>query len=81
MFFQYIGTQVLSFVILLAGSAVLLDNSARDSSFQPRVRESMRLLIMNSQYDDARNTLSMIQEGVSILEDIKKHLSPTDSQF
>ncbi|KAH0999435.1 hypothetical protein HUJ04_003255, partial [Dendroctonus ponderosae] len=64
-FFQYIGSQVLAFIILLAGSAVLLDNSARDSSFQPRVRESMRILIMNSQYDDARNTLAMIQEGIA----------------
>jgi len=61
----YAGTQVLAFLVLLAGSAVLLDNSARDSHFQPRVRESMRQLIMNSQYDHARNTLSMIQEGIA----------------
>ncbi|CAG9762531.1 unnamed protein product [Ceutorhynchus assimilis] len=62
---EYIGTQVFSFVILLAGSAVLLDNSARDSHFQPRVRESMRLLIMNAQYEPAKNTLAMIQEGIA----------------
>lgn len=66
-FFQYIGTQIFAFVVLLAGSAVLLDNSARDSNFQPRIRESMRQLIMNAQYEEARSTLAMIQEGVSIL--------------
>lgn len=65
-FFQYIGSQIFAFVILLAGSAVLLDNSARDSNFQPRIRESMRQLIMNAQYEEARSTLAMIQEGVSI---------------
>lgn len=62
---QFIGSQLFAFVILLAGSAVLLDNSTRNSSFQPRVRESMRQLIMNAQWEPARSTLSMIQEGVS----------------
>ncbi|KAL1506760.1 hypothetical protein ABEB36_006063 [Hypothenemus hampei] len=61
----YIGTQVFAFIVLLAGSAVLLDNSARDSNFQPRIRESMRQLIMNAQYEPARNTLAMIQEGIA----------------
>lgn len=60
----FIGTQLFCFVILLAGSAVLLDNSARDSKFQPVVRESMRQLIMNAQYDDYKYNLQLIQEGV-----------------
>ncbi|XP_030757234.1 tetraspanin-2A-like, partial [Sitophilus oryzae] len=59
----FIGTQLFCFVILLAGSAVLLDNSARDSKFQPVVRESMRQLIMNAQYDDYKYNLQLIQEG------------------
>uniref|UniRef100_A0A6P7FT35 Tetraspanin-2A n=1 Tax=Diabrotica virgifera virgifera TaxID=50390 RepID=A0A6P7FT35_DIAVI len=62
--FQYIGTQVLSFIFGLSGSAVLLDNSARDSHFQPRIRESMRRLIMNAHHDQSRQTLAMIQENV-----------------
>lgn len=61
----YIGSQIFAFVVLLAGSAVLLDNSARDSNFQPRIRESMRQLIMNAQYEEARSTLAMIQEGIA----------------
>lgn len=60
----YIGTQVLSFIFGLSGSAVLLDNSARDSHFQPRIRESMRRLIMNAHHDQSRQTLAMIQENV-----------------
>ncbi|XP_050298592.1 tetraspanin-2A [Anthonomus grandis grandis] len=63
--FAYIGAEAFSFILLLAGSAVLLDNSVRDSHFQPRVRESMRQLIMNAQYEPARNTLAMIQEGIA----------------
>lgn len=60
----FIATQVFCFVVLLAGSAVLLDNSARESHFQPRVRESMRLLIMNLQNEDSKRTVAMIQEGI-----------------
>ncbi|XP_076274659.1 tetraspanin 2A [Rhynchophorus ferrugineus] len=60
----FIGTQILCFILVLAGSAVLLDNSARDSRFQPVVRESMRQLIMNAQYDNQKYSLALIQEGV-----------------
>lgn len=56
---------MLGFIFSLAGSAVLLDNSARDSNFQPRIRESMRRLIMNAHHDESRQTLAMIQENVS----------------
>lgn len=63
--FQYIGSQVLGFIFGLAGAAVLLDNSARDSQFQPRIRESMRRLIMNAHHAESQQTLAMIQENVS----------------
>jgi hypothetical protein len=56
---------VVAFIFGLAGSAVLLDNSARDSHFQPRIRESMRRLIINAHHEPSRQTLAMIQEGVS----------------
>lgn len=65
--FQYIGTQVLGFILSLAGTAVLLDNSTRDSQLQPRIRESMRRLIMNAHHKDSQDTLAMIQENVSKL--------------
>jgi len=61
----YIGTQVVGFIFGLAGSAVLLDNSARDSHFQPRIRESMRRLIINAHHEESRQTLAMIQEGIA----------------
>jgi CD9 antigen len=61
----YIGTQVVAFIFGLAGSAVLLDNSARDSHFQPRIRESMRRLIINAHHEPSRQTLAMIQEGIT----------------
>lgn len=60
----YIGSQVLSFIFGLSGSAVLLDNSARDSHFQPRIRESMRRLIMNAHHEASKETLAMIQENI-----------------
>ncbi|XP_057659429.1 tetraspanin-2A isoform X2 [Diorhabda carinulata] len=60
----YIGTQVLGFIFGLSGSAVLLDNSARDSHFQPWVRERMRLLIMNAHHEQSQQTLAMIQENI-----------------
>ncbi|CAH1967219.1 unnamed protein product, partial [Acanthoscelides obtectus] len=61
----FIGSQVLSFIFGLSGSAVLLDNSARDSHFQPRIRESMRRLIMNAHHEASRQTLAMIQENIA----------------
>ncbi|XP_060531747.1 tetraspanin-2A [Cylas formicarius] len=60
----YIGTQVFCFIAFLAGAAVLLDNSSRDSRLQPLIRESIRKLIMNSHYETAKQQLSMIQEGI-----------------
>lgn len=60
----FIASQAFCFVVLLAGAAVLMDNSARESNFQPRIRESMRQLIMNQQYEPSKNTLAMIQEGI-----------------
>ncbi|XP_974194.1 tetraspanin-2A [Tribolium castaneum] len=60
----YIGAQVLGFIFGLAGAAVLLDNSARDSHFQPKIRESMRKLIINAHHEPSRQALAMIQEGI-----------------
>lgn len=63
--FQYIVTQAVSFILGLTGAAVLLDNSARDSRLQPRIRESMRNMIMNPHVEKSKQTLAMIQENVS----------------
>lgn len=56
---------MLGFIFGMAGSAVLLDNSTRDSQLQPRIRESMRRLIMNAHHRESLDTLAMIQENVS----------------
>ncbi|XP_018569100.1 tetraspanin-2A [Anoplophora glabripennis] len=61
----YIGTQILCFILALAGTTVLLDNSARDSRFQPRIKESMRRLIMNSHHVESQQTLAIIQESIA----------------
>nr|WJM99326.1 tsp-2a [Henosepilachna vigintioctopunctata] len=60
----YIAIQVLAFLLGLIGSTVLLGNSARDSSFQPMVRESMRNLIMQAHFEPARQSLQLIQENI-----------------
>ncbi|KAJ8919418.1 hypothetical protein NQ315_016512, partial [Exocentrus adspersus] len=62
---QYIGTQAFAFIFGLAGTAVLLDNSVRDSKLQPRIKESMRRLIMNSHHEESRQTLAIIQESIA----------------
>lgn len=60
----YSGTQILSFIFELAGAAVLLDNSTRNSNLQYSIRESMRRLIMNAHHEESRQTLAMIQENI-----------------
>ncbi|XP_022904592.1 tetraspanin-2A isoform X2 [Onthophagus taurus] len=60
----FIGTQVVGFLGYVAGSAVLLDNTTKNSNMQPIVRESMRSLIMNSRYDKGQEILAMIQENI-----------------
>ncbi|XP_017780696.1 PREDICTED: uncharacterized protein LOC108565643 [Nicrophorus vespilloides] len=60
----FIFSQVFCFVFALSGSAVLLDYSTQDSSIQPKIRESMRLLIMNSHHEESKQTLSIIQENI-----------------
>ncbi|CAH0560712.1 unnamed protein product [Brassicogethes aeneus] len=62
---MYIASQVLGFIFSLAGAAVLLDYSARNSRFQPQVRETMRGLIMNAHHEESRQTLAMIQENIA----------------
>ncbi|XP_019867576.1 tetraspanin-2A [Aethina tumida] len=61
----YIGIQAIGFVLSLAGAAVLLDYSARNSRFQPIVRDSMLRLISNAHHEESRQTLSMIQENIA----------------
>lgn len=61
----FTGTQVLSFLVGLAGSAVLLDYSTYNSHIQPILRRVFRKLIMNSQYDDVAYVLNQVQESVS----------------
>ncbi|XP_044749512.1 tetraspanin-2A [Coccinella septempunctata] len=60
----YIAIQILAFLVGLIGATVLLGNSARDSNFQPMVRESMRNLIMHANYEPARQSLQIIQETI-----------------
>lgn len=61
---QYIGSQALGFVFGAVGAAFLLENSTKDSQIQPRIRESIRRLIMNSHHELSRQTLAMVQEEV-----------------
>lgn len=65
--FQFIGSQILLFILGLSGSAVLLDNSTQQSKLQPLIRENMRRLIMNSHHEKSKQILSMVQENVSEL--------------
>lgn len=59
------ATQVIAFLIGLAGTAVLLDYSTYNSHIQPILRDVFRKLIMNSQYDDVSYVLNQVQESVS----------------
>lgn len=76
LFFQFIITQVVAFVIGVAGSAVLLDYSTLNSSIQPYIRDSMRRLIMSSSDPGTSSVLKMIQENVSIFS--KENISNFD---
>ncbi|XP_033184599.1 tetraspanin 2A isoform X1 [Bombus vancouverensis nearcticus] len=62
--YVYVGLQLLSYVLGLAGTAVLLDYSTYDSNIQPLIRRSMTSLINN--YHDQRSTyiLQLIQESI-----------------
>ncbi|XP_055383584.1 tetraspanin-2A [Condylostylus longicornis] len=60
----FIVSQVVTFLLVTVGSAVLLEFSTVNSSIQPLIRDTMRSLIMNSRYKPAGDTLRMIQENV-----------------
>lgn len=60
----FIGTQVLSFILMTVGSAVLMEFSTMNSSIQPMIRDTMTRLIMTSEYPKSSVTLKMIQENV-----------------
>lgn len=62
---QFIATQLVSFVVSVAGSAVLLDYSTLNSSIQPLLHHSFRRLIMSSGWQESAAALKMIQENVS----------------
>lgn len=63
-FLQFIGSQVLGFVIAVAGAAILLDFSTVNSTVQPMIGKTLTRLIMRSEFEPARSTLNMIQENV-----------------
>ncbi|CAG2055322.1 unnamed protein product, partial [Timema podura] len=60
----FIALQVVSFILGLAGAAVLLDHTTYDSSLQPLIRNSMNNLISTSQNENSANILRMIQENI-----------------
>jgi len=60
----FIATQILSFVLGLAGVAVLLDYSTYDSKIQPLIRKMISTFINNPQHEYSQRTLTMIQEEV-----------------
>lgn len=63
--FKFIATQLVAFIIGVAGSAVLLDFSTLNSSIQYLLRNSLRRLIMSSGWPESAAALKMIQENVS----------------
>nr|CAD7392098.1 unnamed protein product [Timema cristinae] len=62
--YVFIALQVVSFILGLAGAAVLLDHTTYDSSLQPLIRNSMNNLISTSQNENSANILRMIQENI-----------------
>lgn len=63
--FQFIATQVFSFILGVVGTALLLNYSTTDSSIQPILKHSISRLIMTSNYQPSRQALAFIQENVS----------------
>lgn len=61
---QYIGTQVLGFLINTAGAAILLDFSTVNSSIQPILRRQLTWLIMRSESPPQETVLRLVQESV-----------------
>lgn len=62
--FVFIGLQLFSYVMGLAGTALLLDYSTYDSQIQPLIRKSMLSLINNYQDDRATYILQLVQESI-----------------
>lgn len=62
--FIFIGSQVLAFIVSVAGAAILLDHSTMNSSIQPMIRRTVQRLIMTSEWPESAATLKMIQESI-----------------
>ncbi|KAG0725046.1 Tetraspanin-2A [Chionoecetes opilio] len=62
---KYMVFTVITFIMLLAGSAYTLDNGLEDSKIYPFIQEQMRTLIYQYQWDvSARRSVDIIQEYV-----------------
>lgn len=65
-FVQYKVFTVIAFLMLLGGSAYILDNGMEDTKLFPWVQVRMRELIHQYQWDvAARRTVDIVQEYVS----------------
>ncbi|CAD7088267.1 unnamed protein product [Hermetia illucens] len=62
--FVFIGTQILSFIIIIAGCGILMDFSTMNSSLQPIITDTMLRLIMQSEVPTSASTLRMVQENI-----------------
>lgn len=60
----YVGLQMLSYVLGLAGATVLLDYSTYDSKIQPLLRQSLTTLINNYHQENAMYVLQIVQESI-----------------
>ncbi|VVC27626.1 Tetraspanin/Peripherin,Tetraspanin, EC2 domain [Cinara cedri] len=58
------GVHLFTFVVLLIGSAVLLECTTTGSGIVSAIRESMMGLMMQPYSESATNTLNMIQESI-----------------
>lgn len=65
---KFIGTQILSFVLGVAGAAILLDFSTINSSIQPLLKNTLTRMIMRSEDPTQSVVLKMIQENVSRID-------------
>jgi len=57
-------TQIICFLLAIAGTAILLEHSTYESRIQPMIRHSMNRLIMYSEYEPSTTMLRLIQESV-----------------
>lgn len=60
----FIGTQIFGFILIIAGSALLLTYSTMHSALQPLLRVSLKRFVMTSEYSYSSYVLTMIQENI-----------------